>query len=287
MQSIVNRTILAVVFTTFPAVSTFAATIDGIFGGINEYSYNTEAAPNSKHNTHGGPANSEFNDGSGGDPWNINYLGTDIDRSGAAPSFQFGVFGGCILSGQNLFVSQDLFLSVIAINVVTDLESPTDPTHDSTGWDYAVRLLSLTDTGLGGGQMQADFELFEFVENQSSWVGRNIYNRNPDGSQGHVTETFEMLNGDSRGTFSGFYTDNGADNNVLEGSFDMGLLSLYNEADGGKIITYITMSCVNDEAIVHADISPEFSSVPIPAGIWLFGSALVGLVGFNKRKNSA
>jgi len=286
MQSIVTRTILVVVFTTFPAVTAFAATIDGSFGGVNEYSYNTEAAPNSKHNTHGGPANSEYNDGSGGNPWDINYLGTDIDRSGAVSMFQFGVVGGSILSGQNQYGSQNLFLSDIAINVVAGHESSTDPTHDSTGWDYAVRLLSLTDTGLGGGKMQADFELFEFVENQSSWEGRNIYGRNPDGSQGHVTETFEMLNGDSRGTFSGFYTDNGADYNVLEGSFDMGLLSLYTEAEGGRIITYITMSCVNDEAIVYADFSPDTSPVPIPAGIWLFGSALIGLAGFNKRKKS-
>jgi len=285
MQSIVTRTFLAVVFTTFPAVTAFAATIDGLFGGVNEYSYNTEAAPNSKHNTHGGPANSEYDDGSGDNPWDINYLGTDIDRSEVDPSFQFGVVGGSILSGQNQYGSQDLFLSDIAINVVVDSESPTDPTHDSTGWDYAVRLLSLTDTGLGGGKMQANFELFEFIEG-SSWEGKNIYSRNPDGSQGHVTETFEMLDGESLGTFSGSYTDNGADNHVLEGSFDMGLLSLYTEAEGGEIITYITMSCVNDEAIVHADISPDFSAVPIPAGIWLFGSALIGLVGFTRRRKT-
>jgi len=286
MQSIVTRTILTVVFTIIPAVTAFAATIDGIFGGISEYSYNTEAAPNSKHNTHGGLANSEYNDGSGGSPWDINYLGTDIDRSGVDSMFQFGAVGGSILSGQNLYGNQNLFLSDIAINVVAGLETPTDPTHDSTGWDYAVRLLNLTDAGLVGGKMQADFELFEFVEGRSSWEGRNIYGRNPDGSQGHVTETFEMIKGDSLGTFSGFYTDNGADNSVLEGSFDMGLLSLYNEAEGGKIITYITMSCVNDEAIVHAEISPDFSAVPIPAGIWLFGSAMIGLVGFNRQRKA-
>jgi len=284
MHLIVARTILTVVFTAFPVVTAFAATIDGVFGGGNEYSYNTESATNSKHNTHGGLTSSEYDDGSGGNPWDINYLGTDIERSSLGSSFQFGVVGGSILSGQNQYGSQDLFLSDIAINVIVGSESPTDPTHDSTGWDYAVRLLSLTDTQLGGGKMQADFELLEFVEG-SSWEGRNIYGRNPDGSQGYVTETFKMLNGESRGTFSGFYTDNGADNNVLEGSFDMSLLSLYTEAEGGEIITYITMSCVNDEAIVHADFSPNLST-PLPAGIWLFGSALIGLAGFNQRRKS-
>jgi hypothetical protein len=43
------------------------------------------------------------------------------------------------------------------------------------------------------------------------------------------------------------------------------------------------MSCVNDEAIVGAEIS----AVPVPAAFWLFGSALVGLAGFGKRRKTA
>jgi len=34
-------------------------------------------------------------------------------------------------------------------------------------------------------------------------------------------------------------------------------------------------------------IVTEISSVPIPGAIWLFGTALVGLVGFSKRRKSA
>ncbi len=30
----------------------------------------------------------------------------------------------------------------------------------------------------------------------------------------------------------------------------------------------------------------KVSSVPVPAAVWLFGSALLGLIGFTKRKNS-
>jgi hypothetical protein len=63
------------------------------------------------------------------------------------------------------------------------------------------------------------------------------------------------------------------------------LLGLFDEQAGGRIITYLTMSCVNDEAIVDAQIAP--SAVPVPAAIWLFGSALVGLIGFGKRRKTA
>lgn len=82
---------------------------------------------------------------------------------------------------------------------------------------------------------------------------------------------------------TGKYTPNSADNGVLEGSFDLGLLGLFDEQTGGSIITYLTMSCVNDEAIVGAEIS----AVPVPAAFWLFGSALVGLAGFGKRRKTA
>jgi hypothetical protein len=35
---------------------------------------------------------------------------------------------------------------------------------------------------------------------------------------------------------------------------------------------------------VAPDYTLEVSAVPVPAAIWLFGTALIGLVGFNKRK---
>ena len=66
---------------------------------------------------------------------------------------------------------------------------------------------------------------------------------------------------------------------MLEVSFDLGLLSLFNEQTGGRIITYLTMSCVNDEAIVDAHVSP----VPLPSAVWLFGSALIGFIGMSRR----
>ena len=35
------------------------------------------------------------------------------------------------------------------------------------------------------------------------------------------------------------------------------------------------------------DVSFQLNSVPIPAAVWLFGTALIGLVGFSKRRKTA
>lgn len=290
MHSTITRSFLILAVFTLSTSAALAATTDGIFGSPGEYNYNTEAAPNSKHNTHNhGVANSEYDDGSGGDAWDINYLGTDIDRSGGSAFFQFGAVGGSILGGSNFQGNRELMLSDIAINVLTDGEAYVDPTINdsgSAGWDYAIRLLSLSDDPtLGVNQKQANFELFAFDNETdidpetSSWAGRNIYGRAADGSEGHVTDTFELIDGDSLAKFTGIYTENGGENNVLEGAFDLGLLSLFTEATGGHIITYLTMSCVNDEAMVQAEVS----AVPVPAAFWLFGSALVGFIGISRR----
>lgn len=40
------------------------------------------------------------------------------------------------------------------------------------------------------------------------------------------------------------------------------------------------MSCVNDEVLVETDVA----AVPVPAAVWLFGSALMGLAGMRRKK---
>lgn len=279
MRQLISKTILIAGLITIPGTSALAATTDGVINNVNEYSFNTEAAPNSKHNTDNhGTANSEYNDGSGGDRYDLNYLGVDISDG----NFQFGVVGGSILGsiydGVGAIGSNPLYIGDIAINVLQDGETYVDPTQNtvaSAGWDYAIRILSI-----GG-----DVELQLLGANaQSSWQGVDIYGYENDGSSaghhgGHHSDTFRLNGGTELGSISGSYSSNGADLNVLEGSFDLGLLGLFDEATGGRIITYLTMSCVNDEAMVHADIA----AVPVPAAIWLFGSALIGFVGMSRR----
>ena len=267
-------------FITLSVSSVQAAILDGQISSFNEYEWNTTTSPNSKWNTLGG--DQEMDDGSGGNPWDINYLGTTIGNG----LFQFGAIGGSILSGSNDYSGENLELSDIAINVVGSGETVNDPADDSTGWDYALRLMSIDSSG------NALFSLFSLVNDNGDtvgyWKGSGYgtttatydHERYSYGS----TKTFRMEDGYEVATgIGGKYTPNTDDNGVLEGSFDLGLLGLFDAQTGGSIITYLTMSCVNDEAIVEARVS----AVPIPAAFWLFGSALAGLIGISKRRNVA
>jgi len=251
-----------------PPVS--AAMVDGSIAA-GEYQWDTTTAPNSKWYTRNGQR--EVDDGSGGNKWDINFLGTDIMNG----QFHVGASGGSILSGANMYGSEELELSDIAINVVQSGETPTDPAADSSGWDYALRLVGIDNDG------NASFNLF----GAGSWIGSG---KGPDSAtymhENHSygsTQTFRMA-GDplNTGPISGKYTaptTPDGDDGVLEVSLDLGLLSLFDEVTGGTIITYLTMSCVNDEAIVEAHVSP----VPVPSAVWLFGSALLGFIGMSRR----
>jgi hypothetical protein len=277
------KTWTAISFLGFTSLSTSAvqaAIVDGQIASVNEYEWNTTMPPNSKWNTRGGTE--EVDDGSGGDNWDINYLGTTIGNG----EFQVGVTGGSILGGSNTYSGVDLTLGDIAVNVVESGESVTDPATSSAGWDYALRLTSIDSSG------DALFSLFSLVDDVGSTVGfwKGSGNNATTGTYDHQqhsygsTETFRMENGYELATgITGKFTADSGDDNVLETSFDLGLLGLFDEQTGGSVITYITMSCVNDEAIVEAQVSP----VPVPAAVWLFGSGLIALVGLGKRQKAA
>ena len=254
-----------------PAV---ASITDGLIG-TNEYSWDTTTDPG------------EIGDGSGGVKWDIDYMGFSIDES----KFSFGIKGGSILSGENTQGSQTLWLGDLAIDVGGD-----------GSVDYGIIL------GLNSDDTTA-FDLYHVAE----WSGVNKYNRTDDK---HRTQTYKIdkaydgtgntvqvqdINGGyetgqgngsftavgntaSLGEISGKFTegDSGSANYVLEGSFDVGLLSLFDEETGGEVIMYLTMSCVNDEAIVSADVSPV-TATPVPAAFWLFGTALIGFVSISRR----
>ena len=81
-------------------------------------------------------------------------------------------------------------------------------------------------------------------------------------------------------SFNGNWTSNGGDDNVLEGEFDLSYLSLFDASTGGTISTYLTMACVNDEAIVDMSVPP---AVPIPAALWLLSPVLIGLLGMRRK----
>ncbi|OUR73198.1 hypothetical protein A9Q78_04460 [Methylophaga sp. 41_12_T18] len=261
---------LALISTLLFSLTPFfaqAATVDGSIS-TSEYQWDTEGAEGSSKWTTFDRSNDfqEYNDASGGDRWDINYLGTSI----VGGQFQFGLIGGEILDGGQTGSGRGnpIFLSDIAIAVTDFGVAATNPTTDSSGFQYAIRLDSIV------GDI-ANFSLLQGDE----WEGANIYDN--DYAPKHVTETYKMKGNDVLATFQGSWSNNGGDNNVLEGGFDLSLLSIFDpsEGEGGRLSTYITMACVNDEAYVTADVA----AVPVPAALWLLTPALVGFMGLRRR----
>jgi len=250
----------------FLPLSSYAATVDGSIT-TGEYQWNTEGSEGSdKWETFNRTGtNNEYDDASGGDSWDINYLGTTVSNN----LFEFGAIGGEILSGRQTGSagSTGIFLSDFALGFNT----ASDPTTSSAGFDYAIRLIDVNDTtGV------ANFELLS----GGTWVGSDIYNGNPD----HLTETYKMVGATTTQSFTGLWSNNGGDDSVLEANFDLQWLSLFDLDQGGRLSTYLTMACVNDEAMVHANVAP--SAVPIPAAVLLFGPALLGFMGYRRKLNS-
>ncbi len=265
---------LGVMFMSTMATS---ATIDGIITqGSSEYQASTDGTEGSAkwhsqgnysndpdHDDYINGQNHEYDDASTGDRWDINYLGTSVVDG----QFQFGAVGGDILSGRE--TSSNIYLGDFAISV--NGYSYSDPTLASTGFDYALRLLGVDDlTGV------AQFSLLQ----GGVWEEADIYN----GLSGHTSKTYRMSNSNSQLeeilTFNGNWTLNNGDDNVLEGGFDLSYLALFDAATGGTIRTYLTMACVNDEALVDMHVPP---AVPIPAALWLFGPVLLGMLGFRRK----
>ena len=251
------------------SLNTLAATVDGVIT-TSEYQWNTTGVEGSSkwdsYRKHKSNEYQEYNDASGGDPWNINYLGTSISNG----QFQFGAIGGKILSGKKTGSSyssgKGIYLGDFAIGVNA---GATDPKTDSSAFQYAIRLLDVNNnTGI------ANFELLE----GGIWEEANIYAGTRYENK-HKSATYKMVGATSTKTFSGLWTHNGHDNNVLEGGFDISWLSIFDPSVGGTLSTYLTMACVNDEALVHADVS----AVPLPAAFWLFTPVFVGLIGFRRR----
>ncbi len=266
-------TILASAALVLVALNASAATVDGRISDRGaEYTSNTKGAEGSLHwNTFGNDSTpDEYRDASGGKPWDIRYMGTAVENG----KFHFGIQGGDIISGKATGSYWDgnqrkgLYLGDIALGI-----NPTkNPTVDSSDFEYAIRLLS-TNSQTG----KAEFALLT----GGDWQSVDIYNT----SNGkHQSETYKM---DDKATvlttFQGAWKASSRQKNVLEGAFDMSFLASFDASLGGEIGTYLTMTCVNDEASVITSVDPV-SQVPVPSALWLFSPALVGFMALGRRK---
>jgi hypothetical protein len=70
-------------------------------------------------------------------------------------------------------------------------------------------------------------------------------------------------------------------NNFVLGTFTFDTLSIGTSA---LDVTYVDLVGANYSLLQASVVSGSISAVPVPAAIWLFGTALIGMIGFNKRK---
>ncbi len=65
-------------------------------------------------------------------------------------------------------------------------------------------------------------------------------------------------------------------------------VALFDESGTGNDIATASLGISGDLSDENlGTILYEFSVVPVPAAVWLFGTALIGLIGFGKRRRSA
>jgi hypothetical protein len=114
----------------------------------------------------------------------------------------------------------------------------------------------------------------------------SLFDANVEVLTGAGNDTF-MLNAI---TGPGSYLINGgADADLLDLTGLAGMLTTNGTEifqDGSLILNYLNIEEI--KGLVSGPESPESPSpIPVPAAVWLFGTALIGLVGFSKRRKAA
>lgn len=93
-------------------------------------------------------------------------------------------------------------------------------------------------------------------------------------SSGNVTVTVQDNQGDSPQTFTF---------SIAKANQDFDRIGIIAKAGSNETIKSVTISNASFNQVKQV----EFSAVPLPASVWLFGSALAGLGVFNRRKQAA
>ncbi len=134
------------------------------------------------------------------------------------------------------------------------------------------------------------------IVNDDAWVSTDPIGYN---QQDLITVFNDLGEGDFYGSFTASAASNGTtestllNQNALSALTEIGLNGGGEWGIGGSIATNtITTLGVWERAFrgsanqdTFSTLTLEVAAVPVPAAVWLFGSALVGLVGFNRKKH--
>lgn len=134
----------------------------------------------------------------------------------------------------------------------------TDHVSLATDGNYAGTQSVATFNDLQSGQMLGSTLVYNTYPN-SQWIDVNLNSAGISDVSAHLGSTYAV--GGTCNSCSP-YTNDGTGNDFLLG-----------------------FSAVDGQAILTLDIQ-EVSAVPVPAAVWLFGSGLIGLAGFARRKKA-
>ena len=133
-------------------------------------------------------------------------------------------------------------------------------TPDQNSYAYGDAVIDL-DFSLGG-TYSYDFSS-KWME---AWDNANVY--------------YGLYSYDSGSVIFSNSLTNGVDNPWLTGSLSAGSYNLIVEA----ITDADGLSYANGVGSANGSFGLELTAVPVPAAVWLFGSGLIGLAGFARRK---
>lgn len=117
-----------------------------------------------------------------------------------------------------------------------------------------------------------------------SWIYFDFAEPGTFEGTGGATSVLDLLftqRGQSAG-FRGQFGEGANGKNVL-----LGYSSWFDWEFNTTDVAFVKCPTVNPTCEGIGDININLSPVPVPAAVWLFGTALIGLVGFSKRRKAA
>ena len=154
-----------------------------------------------------------------------------------------------------------------------------------TGPDYAYQLNpKATSNSVDGAQLNTAFDAAAASGNYSELVGYDVLDFSSTGSYPAATENTGFFTSD---VFSAGYVNTSSLGLTFEGimikSGNTTLVALFSEA-----ISELYFKTFIQQGISHIALfnTAPISAVPVPAALWLFAPALLGLVGLRRKQST-
>ncbi|MDH5396415.1 MAG: VPLPA-CTERM sorting domain-containing protein [Gammaproteobacteria bacterium] len=210
-------------------------------------------------------------------------------------------------SSETTYANAQASSALSGASYLPTLRVQTTANTGSGAWASAFGVQAYTYTGLDSSIFTLDYNLHGSVGSNLTGAIGSSYLRGDIailvGSEAHLdwypdisTLYYEVGYGFDQAGMDSLFINNGVDVNT-SGSLSFGLnpgdIFYVIAALGAKSLdgyadswNTFSMNFLDDTDLVAAT-APAVSAVPVPAAAWLFGSALLGFIGVNRRKKTA